>query len=133
MLSRRRSNFILATIQPKTETLVNLSATKKKTELQIAYITRAKTEPEFNQQGGPGLSKKVTRYKINFKTNSDKFMQKEAIVWRRFSDFVQLHDRLLESHRGYFIPPRPEKSIKDSATKRSCKRGNSRCKTISKS
>ena len=94
----------------KDETLVSLGD-EKKTEL-VAYITEAKTEPEFNQQGGPGLSKKVTRYKINFKTNSDKFMQKEAIVWRRFSDFVQLHDRLLESHRGYFIPPRPEKSIK---------------------
>ena len=84
----------------KDETLVNLGD-EKKTEL-VAYITEAKTEPEFNQQGGPGLSKKVTRYKINFKTNSDKFMQKEAIVWRRFSDFVQLHDRLLESHRGIF-------------------------------
>jgi len=94
----------------KDETLVSLGD-EKKIEL-VAYISEAKTEPEFNQQGGPGLSKKVTRYKINFKTNSDKFMQKEAIVWRRFSDFVQLHDRLLESHRGYFIPPRPEKSIK---------------------
>ena len=94
----------------KDETLVSLGD-EKKTEL-VAYISEAKTEPEFNEQGGAGLSKKVTRYKINFKTNSDKFMQKEAIVWRRFSDFVQLHDRLLESHRGYFIPPRPEKSIK---------------------
>jgi len=94
----------------KDETLVN-PGDEKKTEL-IAYISEAKTESEFNQQGGAGLSKKVTRYKINFKTNSEKFMQKEAIVWRRFSDFVQLHDRLLESHRGYFIPPRPEKSIK---------------------
>ena len=29
-------------------------------------------------------------------------MQKEAIVWRRFSDFVQLHDRLLESRSRIF-------------------------------
>ena len=32
-------------------------------------------------------------------------------MWRRFRDFVALADRLADSHRGYFVPPRPEKTL----------------------
>ncbi|ONK77125.1 uncharacterized protein A4U43_C02F3350 [Asparagus officinalis] len=35
-------------------------------------------------------------------------------VRRRFRDFVALADRLAESYRGYFIPPRPDKSLVES-------------------
>lgn len=34
-------------------------------------------------------------------------------VYRRFSDFLGLHDKLVESHlhEGFVIPPPPEKSV----------------------
>ncbi|KAJ6844280.1 putative sorting nexin 2A [Iris pallida] len=35
-------------------------------------------------------------------------------VRRRFRDFVTLADRLAESYRGHFIPPRPDKSVVES-------------------
>lgn len=35
-------------------------------------------------------------------------------VRRRFRDFVALADRLAESYRGFFIPPRPDKSLVES-------------------
>ncbi|XP_078436039.1 sorting nexin 2A-like isoform X2 [Wolffia australiana] len=38
----------------------------------------------------------------------------EVSVRRRFRDVVTLSDRLAESYRGFFIPPRPDKSVVES-------------------
>lgn len=43
-------------------------------------------------------------------TNLSEYRGVEKIVIRRFSDFEWLHDRLVEKHKGLFIPPIPEKS-----------------------
>jgi len=41
------------------------------------------------------------------------FTKKEYDVWRRFSDFLGLHDKLVEKHvpNGIIIPPAPEKNV----------------------
>ncbi|OAY73408.1 Sorting nexin 2B [Ananas comosus] len=38
----------------------------------------------------------------------------ERRVRRRFRDFVTLADRLAEAYRGFFVPPRPDKSVVES-------------------
>ncbi|ELU01066.1 hypothetical protein CAPTEDRAFT_156986 [Capitella teleta] len=52
-------------------------------------------------------------YKVNTKTTYPEFRHGEMSVYRRFSDFLGLHDKLVEKHlhEGYIIPPPPEKSV----------------------
>jgi len=47
------------------------------------------------------------------KTNIPDFRNSEMEVYRRFSDFLGLHEKLVEKHlhRGCIIPPPPEKSV----------------------
>jgi len=47
------------------------------------------------------------------KTNIPDFRSTEMEVFRRFSDFLGLHEKLVEKHlhRGRIIPPPPEKSV----------------------
>lgn len=61
----------------------------------------------------PGGNTYVT-YLINTKTNMRGFGGSEFNVRRRFRDVVTLADRLSESYRGFFIPPRPDKSVVES-------------------
>lgn len=58
----------------------------------------------------PGLTSSHFEYLI---TSSDE--NGTYAVRRRFSDFVQLADVLAETHRGYFIFPRPERGTLDAA------------------
>jgi hypothetical protein len=46
-------------------------------------------------------------------TNIPDFRQTEMEVFRRFSDFLGLHEKLTEKHlhHGCIIPPPPEKSV----------------------
>lgn len=41
------------------------------------------------------------------------FSKKEYVVWRRFSDFLGLHEKLATKHlqNGRIVPPAPEKSV----------------------
>lgn len=75
------------------------------------------TQPQKTQESGssivPGGSNYVT-YLITTKTNIPEFRGSDFTVRRRFRDVVTLADRLAEAHRGYFIPPRPDKSIVES-------------------
>jgi len=50
---------------------------------------------------------------VAFKTNIPDFRSSEMEVYRRFSDFLGLHEKLVEKHlhRGCIIPPPPEKSV----------------------
>lgn len=52
-------------------------------------------------------------YKVITKTNIPDFRNSEMEVYRRFSDFLGLHEKLVEKHlhQGRIIPPPPEKSV----------------------
>ena len=50
-------------------------------------------------------------YKVRATCDFPEYVVKDATVWRRFRDFVALADRLAHSHRGYFVPPRPEGAL----------------------
>ncbi|CAI5531830.1 unnamed protein product [Closterium sp. Naga37s-1] len=53
-------------------------------------------------------------YVIETKTNVPEYGAPSARVERRFREFVALADRLAETHRGYFIPVRPDKNVAES-------------------
>ncbi|GBG61408.1 hypothetical protein CBR_g20439 [Chara braunii] len=59
---------------------------------------------------GDGVQAYVS-YRVNTKTNLPNYRRKEFSVIRRFSDFLWLHERLTETHRGVIIPPLPEKNV----------------------
>mmetsp|Transcript_2633 Transcript_2633/g.6308 ORF Transcript_2633/g.6308 Transcript_2633/m.6308 type:complete len:569 (-) Transcript_2633:571-2277(-) len=50
-------------------------------------------------------------YKIETTTSLPEYKKKDLSVRRRFREFVALADRLNKTHRGYFIPPRPDKNV----------------------
>ncbi|KAK7276059.1 hypothetical protein RIF29_17191 [Crotalaria pallida] len=70
-------------------------------------------EQETSNSLVPGSNSYVT-YLITTRTNVSEFGGSEFGVRRRFRDVVTLSDRLAESYRGFFIPPRPDKSIMES-------------------
>ncbi|KAL9247708.1 hypothetical protein vseg_021112 [Gypsophila vaccaria] len=61
----------------------------------------------------PGGHTYVT-YLITTRTNLPGFGGGDLSVRRRFRDFLTLADRLAEAYRGFFIPPRPDKSVVES-------------------
>jgi len=73
------------------------------------------SDPKIEADGTATMpGKRVTHYKITTRTDISSYIHKEVIVWRRFRDFVALDARLSAVHRGYFIPPRPEKTVVNS-------------------
>ncbi|XP_060536170.1 sorting nexin-2-like [Cylas formicarius] len=64
------------------------------------------------QKIGEGMGAYVA-YRIVTKTNMPIFKKREFTVTRRFSDFLGLHDKLIEKYLklGRIIPPAPEKSV----------------------
>ncbi|KAJ4839806.1 Sorting nexin 2A [Turnera subulata] len=75
------------------------------------------SNPQKEQETGnslvPGGNTYVT-YLITTRTNIPSFNATEFSVRRRFRDVVTLSDRLAEAYRGYFVPPRPDKSVVES-------------------
>lgn len=61
---------------------------------------------------GEGMSSYVT-YKVETKTNLGLYRKKSMSVHRRFSDFLGLHDKLVDKYlrSGRIIPPAPEKDM----------------------
>eukprot|EP00850_Spirogloea_muscicola_P021400 SM000247S08289 [mRNA] locus=s247:94774:99683:- [translate_table: standard] len=53
-------------------------------------------------------------YLVTTRIDISESKSEEVLVRRRFKDFVTLADRLAEGYRGYFIPPRPDKSVVES-------------------
>eukprot|EP00850_Spirogloea_muscicola_P022595 SM000302S11675 [mRNA] locus=s302:103908:107732:- [translate_table: standard] len=53
-------------------------------------------------------------YLVTTRMDISESKSEEVLVRRRFKDFVTLADRLAEGYRGYFIPPRPDKSVVES-------------------
>ncbi|GLJ38450.1 hypothetical protein SUGI_0782980 [Cryptomeria japonica] len=81
------------------------------------YLTITVSQPQKEQEISntlvPGGTTYVT-YLIVTHTNMSEFGEAVFSVRRRFRDVVTLADRLAESYRGYFIPPRPDKSVVES-------------------
>eukprot|EP00898_Chlorokybus_atmophyticus_P003833 jgi/Chlat1/4450/Chrsp29S08887 len=59
---------------------------------------------------GEGVQAYVS-YRVTTKTNLPQYRWTQFNVIRRFSDFVWLHDRLVEKNPGVIIPPVPEKNV----------------------
>lgn len=61
---------------------------------------------------GEGMGAFVA-YKVVTRTNMKIFRKPQFFVYRRFSDFLGLHDKLVEKYlrSGRIIPPAPEKSV----------------------
>ncbi|XP_015918072.1 sorting nexin-2 isoform X2 [Parasteatoda tepidariorum] len=64
------------------------------------------------QKIGDGMGAYVV-YKVSTKTNLPYYKKKNFSVSRRFSDFLGLHDKLVEKHLhlGRIVPPAPEKDV----------------------
>ncbi|DBB03248.1 TPA: hypothetical protein ACH3X3_010645 [Trebouxia sp. C0006] len=58
----------------------------------------------------PGVSGSYVTYTVTSRMTLPKYSSRGASVRRRFRDFVALSELLKVTHRGYFIPPRPEKN-----------------------
>ncbi|XP_077213375.1 sorting nexin 2A-like [Tasmannia lanceolata] len=82
-------------------------------------VSNPQKEQEISSSLAPGGNTYVT-YLITTRTNMPEFgsesggVGSEFAVRRRFKDVVTLSDRLSDSYRGFFIPPRPDKSIVES-------------------
>ncbi|XP_022102984.1 sorting nexin-2-like [Acanthaster planci] len=61
---------------------------------------------------GEGMSAYMA-YKVSTKTSNPAFKKPETTVFRRFSDFLGLHQKLVDNHtvKGFIVPPAPEKSV----------------------
>ncbi|KAJ7568601.1 hypothetical protein O6H91_01G039700 [Diphasiastrum complanatum] len=83
----------------------------------VEFITITVNHPQKEQENGsslvPGANTFFT-YLIITQTNMPEYGGTDFTVRRRFRDVVALADRLAEAFRGYFIPPRPDKSIVES-------------------
>ncbi|XP_064474974.1 sorting nexin-2-like isoform X2 [Ornithodoros turicata] len=64
------------------------------------------------QKVGEGMGAFVS-YRVVTRTNAPYFRKQSLSVSRRFSDFLGLHDKLVEKHLhlGRIVPPAPEKSV----------------------
>lgn len=62
------------------------------------------------QKIGDGMGAYVV-YKVSTRTNLPYYKKKGFSVSRRFSDFLGLHDKLVEKHLhlGRIVPPAPQK------------------------
>eukprot|EP00897_Mesotaenium_endlicherianum_P007544 jgi/Mesen1/6818/ME000035S06195 len=74
------------------------------------------TDPQKVQDANGSLLRGDTHmtYLVATETNIPEFSARTFATRRRFKDFLTLADRLAETHRGYFIPPRPDKNVVES-------------------
>ncbi|XP_034943121.1 sorting nexin-2 [Chelonus insularis] len=79
------------------------------TESSEAFLKILVTSPQKIREG---MGAYVV-YKVETKTNMPIFRKRSFSVIRRFSDFLGLHDKLVEKYlrSGRIIPPAPEKSV----------------------
>lgn len=85
--------------------------------LNLEYLNITVSDPQKEMESSasivPGSNTYVT-YLITTKTNLPDYGGSDFSARRRFKDVVTLSDRLNEGYRGYFIPPRPDKSVVES-------------------
>ena len=78
------------------------------TESSDQFLEITVTSP---QKMGDGMGSYVA-YKVETKTNMQIYRKQNFSVNRRFSDFLGLHDKLVDKflRNGRIIPPAPEKN-----------------------
>lgn len=83
---------------------------KQEEELDQYELEITVSHPE---KVGDGMGAYIL-YSITSKTTSPAFKKPETTVRRRFSDFLRLHNKMVETHlpKGRIVPPAPEKSVK---------------------
>uniref|UniRef100_A0A5B7ATZ7 Putative sorting nexin 2B n=1 Tax=Davidia involucrata TaxID=16924 RepID=A0A5B7ATZ7_DAVIN len=89
------------------------SSSSSSSEYLKITVSNPQKELEASNSIVPGGNTYVT-YLITTRTNLPEFGGSEFTVRRRFKDVVTLSDRLSEVYRGFFIPPRPDKSVVES-------------------
>lgn len=93
------------------------SLSRSPSSLSSDYIKITVSSPQKEQDTASSMisggSTYIT-YQITTRTNLPGYGGSEFSVRRRFRDVVTLADRLAESHRGFCIPPRPDKSVVES-------------------
>ncbi|XP_057981670.1 sorting nexin 2A-like [Malania oleifera] len=94
---------------PKTPSTSDFSSSEN---LKIS-VSDPQKEQELSNSLVPGGNTYFT-YLITTRTNLPEFNGSEFSVRRRFKDVVTLADRLSETYRGFFIPPRPDKNVVES-------------------
>ncbi|MCP9260902.1 Sorting nexin-2 [Dirofilaria immitis] len=76
-------------------------------ESQIGIVIK-----EFEKKG-EGMGAYIVYKVVTTTQNMQGYTEREYVVWRRFSDFLGLHEKLVDKYfyRGYLVPAAPEKSI----------------------
>lgn len=67
---------------------------------------------EFEKRGD-GMNAYIVYKLVCIVAGVQGYQDRTYEVWRRFSDFLGLHDKLIEKYlsKGVVVPPTPEKSI----------------------
>ncbi|VDN06447.1 unnamed protein product [Thelazia callipaeda] len=67
---------------------------------------------EFEKKG-EGMSAYIVYKVVTTTQNMMGYANRENVVWRRFSDFLGLHKKLVDKYfyKGYLVPAAPEKSL----------------------
>ncbi|QDZ17546.1 sorting nexin 2a [Chloropicon primus] len=86
-------------------------ATEVKTSERSSNFEITVSDPMKQPEKDSLIGSTFVSYKIESRTTLPEYKRKELVVRRRFKEFVALADRLRKSHRGYFIPPRPDKNV----------------------
>lgn len=73
------------------------------------------SDPQASANATGAFGKKIVLYRVAARCDFPEYVLQEHVTWRRFRDFVGLADRLADSHRGYFVPPRPDKTLTSSS------------------
>lgn len=89
--------------------VTSLCATHTPPTTPCSQVSVSDPVKKIEQSVIPGMSGGYVTYKIESTTTLPEYPHKECSVRRRFKDFVALADLLAATHRGYFIPPRPDK------------------------
>ncbi|KAF8394858.1 hypothetical protein HHK36_018795 [Tetracentron sinense] len=92
--------------------ILSRTASSSSKYLKIS-VSNTQKEQEISNSIVPGGNTYVS-YLITTRINMPEFGGSEFKVRRRFKDVVTLSDRLSESYRGFFIPPRPDKNVMES-------------------
>ncbi|EJD75657.1 PX domain-containing protein, variant [Loa loa] len=65
------------------------------------------------EKKGEGMNAYIVYKVATITQNMQGYIDREYVVWRRFSDFLGLHEKLVDKYfyKGYLVPAAPEKSI----------------------
>jgi hypothetical protein len=90
------------------------SQTDSFSDVLTITVTDPQKIPESGASLAAGVASSYVTYLINTHTNIASYQGSDFSVRRRFRDVVTLADRLAQSFRGFFIPPRPDKNTVES-------------------